>query len=257
MKSSEANVGQIVILQTGGVTDALSATHIDYPEMFLRLLAQVGMPAHQFGVIDVRREPLPNAVSADGYLITGSAHSVYEDLPWIPALAGFVEQALVAGRPVVGICFGHQLLAQFFGGRVGLSPGGWRVGRHRNTLLSKPLWLINATDTAVASYSVLVSHQDQVLELPAQAQPLATHPRCEFAAFTIERADGGRALAIQGHPEFEADYLRDLLLERRERLGETVFAEGMDGLNEPNDSLIVAGWIKAFFEAAAPSAARG
>ncbi|MFK7913106.1 MAG: hypothetical protein AB8B93_04265 [Pseudomonadales bacterium] len=258
MKSSKRSGQRYVILQTGGVSAALRDEYPDYPEMFLRLLAQAGMEPDQFSVIDARREALPDSVTADAYLITGSAHSVYEDAPWIPALAAFVEQVLLEGRPVVGVCFGQQLLAHYFGGQVARSKLGWRVGVQQHcTLLSRPAWLPASEATQDPQFSILASHQDQVLAMPAGAELLAAHPHCPIAAFTMNHAGGGRALAIQGHPEFDKAYLRALMLEREQLLGPAVLAAGLASLDAAEDGARIGTWIKQFLEQPVGGTAHG
>ena len=117
------NIG---ILQVDSVLPQFQAAHGDYPDMFRGLLEAA---AHANGQsldvhnIDVLAGPLPEVDAFDAYVITGSKQSVYEDLPWLPPLVTFVGDAMAQQRPVIGICFGHQLLAHFFGGEVG--PAVW------------------------------------------------------------------------------------------------------------------------------------
>ncbi|MCC6007069.1 MAG: gamma-glutamyl-gamma-aminobutyrate hydrolase family protein [Rhodobacteraceae bacterium] len=107
---------QIGILQTGHAPEPVRAHAGDYEDMFARLLAPEGLETRCWNVVDGVFPDSPCA--ADGWLITGSRHGVYEDHPWIPPLEDFLRAALDAGRPVVGICFGHQIMAQAVGGRT-------------------------------------------------------------------------------------------------------------------------------------------
>ena len=105
------------ILQADSVLDKFREQHGDYPKMFEDMI-QEGIGTHEsqlsvsLEIFDVRFE-LPDFLDYDGYLVTGSRHSVYEDLDWIVSLAAFLKRALEAQKKIVGICFGHQLLAHF------------------------------------------------------------------------------------------------------------------------------------------------
>ena len=117
---------QIGILQTGASPDALRAEHGDYPDFFERLLAGRGLTFRRF---HVEAMEFPKDVhDCDGWLITGSRHGAYEDHPFIKPLEDFIRKAYAAHVPVVGICFGHQIIAQAMGGKVESHAGGWSVG---------------------------------------------------------------------------------------------------------------------------------
>lgn len=133
---------RFAILQTDSVVAEFQPDHGDYPEMFLQLLTGAGLDAAQVDTVDVQRDPLPEPGAYRGYLITGSKHSVYDDEPWISRLADFVGAAMSAGSKVVGICFGHQLLAHFFGGQVTAASNGWAVGVHDNLVLAQMPWML-------------------------------------------------------------------------------------------------------------------
>lgn len=187
---------RIGILQAGHVPDALRPDHDDYDVMFERLLAGRGL---DFAAWDVERMAFPDGPEAcDGWLITGSRHGVYEPHPFVAPLEAFVRACGAADRPVVGICFGHQLVAQAFGGRVERFAGGWSVGRRRYDAPGGPLAL-NAW------------HQDQVVAPPAGAETLASSDFCAHAVL----AYGRRAWTIQPHPEFSDAVVAGLVAARR------------------------------------------
>jgi GMP synthase-like glutamine amidotransferase len=113
-------------------------------------------------VFDVRERHLPRSVSAcEAYVITGSSAGVYDDLPWIKDLMAFLRSARGASK-LIGICFGHQAMAQAFGGAAVKSPKGWGIGLHRYELPVRPHWMDDAAAVAVPA-----SHQDQVVALPS------------------------------------------------------------------------------------------
>ncbi len=229
------------VLQTDSVVAELQTEHGDYPAMFRRLLSAAGLPAQQIAAIDMRNLPvadLPDPTDYAGYLITGSKHSVYDNLPWIAQTADFARAAMAAQRPVVGICFGHQLLAHFFGGKVGPADNGWAVGVHHNQVLTQQKWM----QPASSSLAMLSSHQDQVLELPPQAQRFALTSHCPNAGFTL----GRYGLAMQSHPEFSADYARRLMNRRIDSIGAEVVDAAIESMQCPLDNQVAARWIVNF-----------
>ncbi len=175
----------------------------------------------------------------DGWIIGGSPKSVYDKDSWIAELITFVKNCHHHKKSLVGICFGHQLIAQALGGNVRKSEKGWGVGvRDFNMLTSKP-WM---TETK-AHCSLLFSHQDQVKELPEGAELLATDPFCPNQIYTI----GDHILSIQGHPEFTTTYMRDRLESRKAIIGDHSYQTACTSLSKPADSALLGSWIHAFF----------
>ncbi len=116
----------IGILQTGLVPDVLHSEMGDYPDMFMRILDGNGFTFRTYRVVE--GEFPASVTECDGWLITGSRHGAYEDLPWIPVLEQFIRDSFAAHVPMVGVCFGHQIIAQAMGGKVEKFAGGWAVG---------------------------------------------------------------------------------------------------------------------------------
>lgn len=141
---------------------------------------------------------------ADAWVIGGSRRSVYDDDAWIHALRRFVRDAYDADATLVGICFGHQLVADVLGGRAGPSDGGWCVGA---TTYSRP---------DGSTFDLLASHRDQVLELPHGAEVTLTAERCPVAGFRI----GDQVITVQGHPEFSGALAASIYAARRALLGD-------------------------------------
>lgn len=194
------------ILQTGRAAEALAARHGDYPDMMRQMLSGHGLSFRTYAVLDGDLPASPG--DCEAWLITGSRHAVYEPWPWIPPLEDFIREIFAAGPPLVGICFGHQIIAQAMGGRVEKSAAGWGVG---------PM-IYDWTDGG----SVVINawHQDQVIALPEQARRLASSDFCPNAIL----AYGDQALTYQAHPEFGPDFGRDLLGLRRDTLPDDVCA---------------------------------
>jgi len=228
------------ILQTGSVQPEFQPRFGDYPAMFEALLRRTAPAPAELGFRLWRCEAgeVPAAADADAYVITGSRHSVYDDLLWLPPLVQRVREILATQRPVVGICFGHQLLAHYFGGRVVRAPQGWGVGVQTAALVRRAEWMMPAADEV----RLLASHQDQVTALPEGAELFAGSEFCPLAGYTV----GDRVLTFQGHPEFNREYAAALLDSRRQLLGPEVYERAVASLAEPTNEEVVGRWIHSF-----------
>ena len=226
------------ILKTDAVRDEWVPRFGEYPDMFMRLLGERD-PSLEFRVYDVMRGEYPEDIDeVDAYLITGSKFSVYEDLPWIHRLLAFLRELHARRKKVVGICFGHQAIAQALGGRTEKAAVGWGVGLHRHRFHTRPAWF----DGGEAEFPVLVSHQDQVTQNATGAEVLASSAFCPNAVCQL----GDHILTFQGHPEFVNDYSRAIIEYRREMIGEEVYRRGLDSLEERPASERMADWILNF-----------
>jgi GMP synthase-like glutamine amidotransferase len=230
----------IGILKTDDVRPEWVLEFGQYTDMFIALLRKLD-PELQFAVYDVQRGIYPADINeVDAYLITGSKSSVYDYVLWIVELATFVQLLQSCGKKLVGICFGHQLIAHALGGKVEKSSKGWGVGLHTHEFNSKPPWY----DRGDANLDILVSHQDQVVKIANDAQVLAGSEFCKNAVCQI----GEKILTFQGHPEFVPGYSRELMTFRRERIGEEVYQAGMVSPCESHEGLRVARWILNFLD---------
>jgi GMP synthase-like glutamine amidotransferase len=198
---------KIGIIETGEVSPELKSRHGDYPAMFEALLGAVD-PALEFATVRVVAGEMPASPGqADAWLMTGSRHGVYDDLPWIEPLKQFLRDCIAARVPVVGICFGHQILAEALGGRAVKSDRGWGLGVQDYSLVTRPGWLEHVPDT----FSVHALHQDQVVALPPGATVLATSEHCPYAALAYGDPENPDALTLQPHPEYDAGFMGELL----------------------------------------------
>jgi len=234
---------RIGILKTDRVREEFVDRHGDYPDMFHQLLRDaaraVGAPAPEFVDFDVQHGHYPaDLADCGGYVITGSRDSVYDDRPWIRELEAFVLVLHERRHKLIGICFGHQLIAQVLGGETRAADVGWAVGVHASRVTAAPAWMQPYSE----QFALLSSHRDQVTRLPEGAVLLAENDFCPNAAFTI----GDHILAIQGHPEFAKAYSADLMALRRDLLGEMVYQRGMDSLQLPIARELVGQWMLAF-----------
>ena len=223
---------KIGILQCDSVRSQFQGRHGDYPEMITALF-QSCAPTFCYEVYDVVAGQYPASIDeCDAYITTGSKASVYDDEAWIAALSAFIVQLRQAEIKLIAICFGHQLVAQVFGGKVTKSDKGWGVGVHEVQVVAKKRWM----EPELTTCSVLVSHQDQVVELPPGAELIAGSGFCPHAMFQLDDT----ILTIQGHPEFSKPYAEALMGFRREILGESVYRAGIASLAQQTDEQLIA-----------------
>jgi len=229
---------KIGILQCDSVKSQFQAQFGNYPEMITALF-QPWAPAISFEVYDVVAGHYPSSIEAcDAYITTGSKASVYDDEAWITVLQAFIVRLRASKIKLIAICFGHQLVAQAFGGKVSKSGKGWGVGVHMMQLEHIKAWMVPLQDAC----HLLVSHQDQVVSLPAGAELIAGSDFCPHAMFQLDES----ILTIQGHPEFSKPYAEALIGFRRELLGEPVYAAGINSLQLPTDERLIAQWMMEF-----------
>lgn len=228
------------ILKTDAVRPEWVPEFGEYPDMFMQLLAAED-PQLEFVIWDAEEGELPDDVNAaDAYLITGSKSSVYEDKPWIHALMDFVRELHAHEKKILGICFGHQLVAQALGGKTEKSEKGWGVGLQKYAFTETPAW----HDQGDAGFQILASHQDQVTVLAEGARTLASSDFCENAVCQI----GNHILTFQGHPEFVTNYSREIMEFRRGSIGEETYESGMASLAEAPEQARVARWMLNFLK---------
>ena len=242
MNAAPLTVG---VLQTGSVAPPLAERHGEYVDMFRRLLGAAD-PGLSIALWDVEEKgEIPaSPTEADGWLVTGSRHGVYDDLPWIEPLKAFLRDVHDAGVPLAGVCFGHQIMAEALGGSVVKSDRGWGCGVHEYTLTGTAPWMADTPETL----AIHAMHQDQVVAPPPGSRVIAESPFCPFAAL----AYGQTGFSIQPHPEFDADFERALIEMRRGNgVPEDVADDGLATIGQPVDSSLVGTWLARFFRHAA------
>lgn len=231
----------IGLLQCDHVSEQFQHIIPDYPQAFQDLFAKHAPDIH-LRVYDVCHGELPQSVDeCQGYLTTGSRHSVYDNVDWIHQLAEFVRQIHAHNAKFVGICFGHQMIAFALGGKVAKSDHGWGIGTKPVTLQETPAWMTPNQ----SEYRLLLSHQDQVLDIPNGGRVLGGNEHCPISMLGV----GSHMLGIQAHPEFTTEYAQALMQSRVERIGAKTVEDAQQTLSDKTDEAAVVQWIDAFFKA--------
>lgn len=221
---------KIGILRAGHSPDELIDTLGNYDQMFEELLAGNDFTYVTFSVVDGEFPSGPQ--EADGWLITGSKHGAYEDHSWIPPLEELIHDIQDAGKPLVGVCFGHQIIAQALGGKVEKFAGGWSVGRTEYQM----------GDTTIA---LNAWHQDQVVTLPENARVLASSDFCANAVL----AYGDTIWTVQPHPEFGSAFIDGLIKTRGKGVvPNDQLNAASETLDAPNDNASIATQMVEFFK---------
>lgn len=227
------------ILEAGGPPTGLADRYTGYGNMVRRMLG----PAFRARTYDVRSGELPAAADeCEAWLVTGSSAGVYDTEPWIAPLKAFIQDAS-GGAPMVGICFGHQLMAEAFGGTVVKSPKGWGAGLQRYEIQRMAPWMDSADPISLPA-----SHQDQVVAIGPGCEVLGSS---SFTPFALLAYQDRNAISMQPHPEFEPDYARALIASRRgSRMDEATADAAVASLGLPNDRDRVAIWLRRFLSSA-------
>ena len=221
---------KVAILETGRPPGDLDQQFGDYSAMFRQLLGR-GFEIESF---DVQAGKLPDPTAHHAYMITGSPAGVYEPLPWIEPLQEFIRSA--DGTKMVGICFGHQVMAEALGGHVEKSDRGWGAGLHRYTVVRAEPWI----DTS-GTIAVPASHQDQVVRQPPNTDVVAASDFTPFASLAWRDRP---AISFQFHPEFSPAFAKALIEKRYDAVPDPDAA--IASLDAPNDNARVAQWIRNF-----------
>jgi GMP synthase-like glutamine amidotransferase len=217
----------ITIIETGLLDEESRARYGSFPEMFERLISAEDKSI-TFDVISVvNGKALPDPGTLQAILITGSSAGVYDKLDWIAPLEDFVRAAYVSRIPMVGVCFGHQLMAQALGGIVRKSEKGWGIGRHVYDV-APGNGIIDGERIAVAA-----SHQDQVVEPPSGARTILSSPFTEHAGLLY---GNGVAFSVQPHPEFDTGFAYVCCELREGHAPDASIAAAKASLSEPVDN---------------------
>jgi GMP synthase-like glutamine amidotransferase len=230
---------KIGLLQCDHVSPELAPIFGDQPFFFQNLFAKHA-PEITLDVFDIQSEEYPSdPCRYDGFIGTGAKYSVLEDLSWIKRFKEYVYFLFQEKIKFIGICFGHQMIAQSLGGKCDVSERGWGIGVRKIKIHQQKSWMQPQAD----AISLLYSHMDQIITLPPEFEVLAGNDHCPYAIITV----GDHFMGIQAHPEFTPAYLDLLMQSRIDRIGAENVRAAKKTLSEKTDENIVAKWIANFF----------
>ena len=227
---------KVGILKTGRPPRRMIPEFGTFPDMFMALL---GRETYEWRTYAADEGEYPAAPEdCDAYLITGSPAGVHDDEPWIPQLIAFLRAAKGRAK-LVGVCFGHQAMAQAFGGQVIKSPRGWGLGEHEYRIVRREPWM-----DAAAAMRMPALHQDQVVAAPPDAEVIAASGFTPFAALAYRDQP---AISMQPHPEFEPAFARALIeVGRGKSYADEAADRALATLQGPDDRARVGRWINTF-----------
>ena len=230
------------VLQCDEVRAELKSEHGDYDQMITNAItgADRNIYSRTYRIFE---GSLPaSAYDCDGWITTGSRHSVNDESDWTKDFLGFVESAFNSDRPFVGICYGMQMMAKALGGVVEMAPVGWSVGVKTSQLYVKEEWL---DESLTKTVNLLVSHKEQVVRLPERARCIAGSDTCANAIIGL----GSSMIGFQGHPEFSPDYARALMEVRRDVIPTKTIDSGLGSLDLVIDNKAIFSSIAQFLGA--------
>jgi GMP synthase-like glutamine amidotransferase len=229
---------RLTLIQPTDVPGPLRDRFGAYHHMFQRMFAGQGFAFETIRLSE--GQPLPDPATLEATLVMGSAAGVYDThYPWMEPLREFIRGAYAAKTPMLGICFGHQIMADALGGDVRKSEKGWGLGRHVYDVTSRPA-VIGGN---LPAFAIACSHQDQVLVPPAEAETFLASDFTPHAGLVYRN---GAALSLQPHPEFDDDYTVALAELRRGKAPDATIETAIASVSRASDSHEMAGYLGAF-----------
>jgi GMP synthase-like glutamine amidotransferase len=227
---------KIGIIETGYPPSSLGDKFGSYVDMFRQYLGG----DHRYTQYKAQEDALPKLSTAEeAYIITGSSSGVYDSDPWIAQLMVFLR-AVPESVKLIGVCFGHQVMAEALGGKVIQSPKGWGIGLHHYKVGANQSWM----DRQMDSIALVASHQDQVVVLPPDTDIVASSAFTPYGMLSYKKR---KALSIQLHPEFSPSFASALLeLGRGKQFTDEQVDHAIDSLKAHNDRECIKIWLSQF-----------
>ena len=230
---------KIGLLQCYCVPESLIHISGSVSDMFSNLFTKYA-PGIAIEAYDVMNGKFPDIdENLQGFLITGSPYSAYEDEAWIIELKKFIQKIYTRRKKIVGVCFGHQIIAEALGGKVARSSKGWGIGVQPVHINKTMEWMKPINH----ELNLLVSYQDQIEVLPPNSSLLASNSHCPYFMYEIENI----VLGIQGHPEFDKNFTEALYKYKAKLLGNDIVLGAISSLHKSIHPHIFAKWINNFF----------
>ena len=231
---------KIGFLKCGSAREELIPRFGDYEHMFEKKLQNV-RPNIELEVFNVWKGELPTTLrDYQGFIIGGSDASVNDNEDWIQELKVFIETLHFYKIKIIGICFGHQVVAESLGGKVSRNDEGWGVGAP----LVKTYQTLDWMFPPLERYSILLSHEEQVQELPHMAERVGGNDFCKNSMFIMDN----HILCMQGHPEYEPDYAKKLYELSADSIGEERMNDSLKAVEHKLDDSTVIHWMINFLE---------
>ncbi|MCE0494588.1 glutamine amidotransferase-related protein [Vibrio salinus] len=228
---------KIGIIECDKVAPDLAKDYGEYADMIMATLSPHA--SFEFTLFNAVNCELPDKNDdCGGYIITGSTHDAYSDQQWIHSLVDWIRLCDEQKKPLIGICFGHQIISLALGGTVRKSEKGWGIGMSVNEVHESPQWMTPHLDVL----NLLVSHQDQVIDIPDSMKIIASSEFCPN--YMLSKDD--HILTVQGHPEFSVEFDRKLVERKKPLLTMDQYDHALTSLELPPHSSIVMQWFAQF-----------
>ena len=232
--SSESGSIRVGVLLCDDLHEELQTDWASYFSLFENLLADDRQDIRAVGFRVHAGEWPETPASADAWLVTGSRASVHESPDWVAPLQAFVRSIDEREQPLIGVCFGHQLIQSALGGETRRSSLGWHLGAYPVECETA-----FAGQSAGEPLSLLAVHQDQVVEPAPGFERLATSPQCPW--YAMRR---GRTFTIQGHPEFDRAFFAAIMERVRPKAGDDVVDAALEKLPQRDDTPAVRAYMR-------------